>query len=195
MNALCTFPIPTIQLNRSLQKYDPTKSFPKKAFSKLCNNAMESGPWIRSDGDFSECSELVLQSLLSDSGDMKNRLNDSNNDNFFFDPRLKKSLLVVDSFLCEMYNIYTLGVARCNSNDDSVVDDDSSNTSLQGIVNAWTIFCRGQDTDGLIIPDFHNIPCSTSHDEVPVVPNRIETNAARLGQYFASDENAKDVSV
>ena len=153
---------------------------------KLCNGAIECGSWIRPDDDCCHY-RTEINHILSDSADGKCLSIDSK-----FDPRLKKPLIVVDSFLCDMYNIYNLEVAACNGG--SLGDENSSNASLRGIKDAWIKFCREEDTDGLIVLSFDNKQCYNPYKASDVMEVGRETNAARLGQYFASDENAKDVS-
>jgi hypothetical protein len=110
-----------------------------------------------------------------------------------FDPRLKKSLYLVDSFLHDIHNIYFEGVSKPEIEPSSQTSP-SPTAAIKGIMEAWTVFCREHDTDGLVIPDPSGIICNDIDETDSTSKELIETNAARLGQYFASDENAKDVS-
>jgi hypothetical protein len=118
--------------------------------------------------------------------------NDESTENNF-DPRLKKSLYSVDSFVRNMHNIYLEGVSKPEIELNTQISP-SPTAAIKGIIEAWTVFCREHDTDGLVIPDPSGIICNDI-DETDITSRElIETNAARLGQYFASDENATDVS-
>ncbi|KAL7517856.1 hypothetical protein ACHAWX_002734 [Stephanocyclus meneghinianus] len=189
-------------LNRSLQKRDPSKAFPKSAFSKLCSQAISNendnrlGPWVRPDDDEAPpggYSELVLSSSTCTTSDGTSLPSAVIN----FDMRLKKSLYMVDSFLCRAKNLYCSGTLR---DDTKTTYFEYSDDVLDGIVDAWTLFCREQDTVGLAhMPErgkcslYSQINEETSWDHAG--EERSIGNAARLGQYFASKENAKVVSV
>ncbi|KAL3793954.1 hypothetical protein HJC23_009437 [Cyclotella cryptica] len=180
-------------LSRSLQKRDPSKAFPKSAFSKLCNQAIPNesetslGPWVRPDDDEAPpggYSEWVRRSSFACSCN-------TNDDSALpsaginFDPRLKKSLYMVDSFLCQAQNLYLSGIQRA---DTKSTNCEYPNDNLNSIVDAWTLFCREQDTDGLApVEDGSTFETGPDH----ISEEKTIFNAARLGQYFASKENAK----
>ena len=138
---------------------------------------MSDGPWVRSDDEHDYC-KLVHRLLLLNADREDGPLVESN-----FDPRLKKSLYLLDSFLRGMHNLY---LAETNQKENT-----STSEALEGIVDAWDVFCRNEDTDGSTIPNSNQTETNNHCND----DERIETNAARLGQYFASDENAKDVSL
>ena len=162
------------KLNRALQNQFPTKSFPKKAFARLCNHAIDTGPWIRPNDETNQYCELVKSFISASTAD-----NETHNIICNFDQRLKKSLHVVDSFLRELCNIHALFIS--NTNKDAMGGTESTNKRRNCIIDEWTFYCREHDTKDLITPNDHSREIN-------------ETNAALLGQYFASNENAKDVN-
>eukprot|EP00956_Cyclotella_meneghiniana_P004290 scaffold5277_cov30-Cyclotella_meneghiniana.AAC.1 len=75
-----------------------------------------------------------------------------------------------------------------------MANGNDKDAAFKGMVDAWTLFCRERDTDGLIVPQHHGDTSSCSHSNgVDECEDRVEINAAKLGQYFASDQNVKDV--
>ena len=85
---------------------------------------------------------------------------------------------------------------------DSNEEECTSNIPV-GIVEAWTTFCRNEDSENLILPpSLSSVPeCDQSNtnniglDNLLDEKNKQTATAARLGQYFASDQNAQDVSI
>lgn len=179
----------TRKLNRAMQKFDKsfpvnsdkpynqTPDLPKKAFEKLCNQAIQHGPWILLPDDVNE--SITTTTTMNGLNEIIESCSTKNS----FDKRMKKSLYLVDSYLGNIYNICMMA----NGND--------KDAAFKGMVDAWTLFCRERDTDGLIVPQHHGDTSSCSYSNgVDECEDRVEINAARLGQYFASDENVKDVS-
>ena len=70
--------------------------------------------------------------------------------------------------------------------------------------DAWTLFCRKQDSENLDSPsdyfseladdDEQNVNDDASDTRIKEEKCKETATAAKLGQYFVSDENAKDVS-
>lgn len=85
-----------------------------------------------------------------------------------YNPNMKKSLLQLDEFLLKAYSASKEAI--------SVNDDDGKDS----IANAWNVFCRPEHTNHL----------TDSSDSTNNLKTHTPT-AARLGQYFASDENAR----
>lgn len=82
-----------------------------------------------------------------------------------FDPTMKKSLYQLDCFLVACYS-----ASKPTSDEEK---DKTQNTT--SIAEAWSVFCRQEDTNDVVL--------SSS-----------SKNASSLGQFFASEENAKSVS-
>lgn len=184
------------KLNRAMQKFDKsfsrnsnklpykqTQDLPKKAFEKLCNQAIQCGPWIslldvtnESTTTMNELNEIIESYMIENS----------------FDKRMKKSLHMVDSYLGNIYDVCMM--SNGSVNDNACVGVTEEDAAFKGVVDAWTLFCREKDTDGLIIPHRGDTSSCSNSNEFDECEDRVITNAARLGQYFASDENVKDVS-
>jgi len=136
-------------------------SFPKKAFAKLSDQALSGGAWVRPNDDEGPSSGGYCK-LLRDVGDI---IIERNN----FNPNMKKSLQHLDEFLSKAF-----------SASRKATTDNSDENSL--IVKAWAVFCKPEHTEHLA--DSSNNTTNNSYEtHTPT--------AARLGQYFASDENAR----
>ena len=104
---------------------------------------------------------------------------------------------MIDSLLCRAQNLYCSGILR---DDTKTTNLEYPDVILDSIVDAWTLFCREQDTDGLApMSDGGKSSLYSQINEKASLDHtgeeRTTVNAARLGQYFASKENAKVVSV
>lgn len=86
-----------------------------------------------------------------------------------FNPNMKKSLLQLDEFLLKAYS----------ASKEAITDNDDD--EKDSIVTAWNVFCRPEHTNHLT--DSSNSSTNNLTTHTPT--------AARLGQYFASDENAR----
>lgn len=135
----------------------PRQSFPKKAFAKLSNQALNSGSWVCPDDD-----EAPSGGYCEIARRLSERQNSSNDDGDIvsdhFHPNMKKSLYQLDAFLLN-------ALSASSSGDDN---------------GAWAIFCRKEHTNS-----FQSSSIKTNCD------NAHTSTAARLGQYFASDDNAQ----
>lgn len=184
------------QLNRSVQRHGKsvsTSSFPKKAYQRLCeaattndepnNNDTVMGPWIRPDDDEAPSGgylELVRSKIIDTTPqtEMKNS----------YCPHMKKSLYQLDSFLLAARNLCTAEVPATDQGKETDKQETPSTYSPLGILEAWSLFCREENSKDLIPVDDLLSVNNTDHT------NEIDNNPAKLGQYFASKENAKDVS-
>lgn len=82
--------------------------------------------------------------------------------------RMKKSLLQIDQFL--------QGISRCETDD---------------AIKAWDMFCRPGDTDGLVPASEDGETAAATSETGSNVTS--EMKSSKLGQYFCSSENAKQV--
>lgn len=194
------------QLNRSLQRHHQNYTdkvsataviFPKKAFAKLCNQALDEtdykcGPWIRPDDEHAPDGGYAHAIQNRNCSSYDNSLISSRN----FDPKMKKSLYQLDTFLMEACTSSEIDVTDKYPGDEAVTanatsiptneEDDQVADSSRGLADAYALFCRREDSDNLVAPSA--ISQRDNGQKAITVPN-----AAKLGQYFASDENAKDV--
>lgn len=157
---------------------------------------MDVGAWIRPDeeedvkySEYMRCSMQKFTHQMDGNGHAAEVIH-------HFDVKLKKSLYLIDKFLCDVNKIYSLGISRPNEVNEG--DLTTTNKAIESVVDAWATFCRKQDTNGLVVPGtgFISLDPHTSDGNLDQVSeeNDKPMNAARLGQYFASHENAKDVS-
>lgn len=190
-----------------------TSLFPKKAFAKLCHHAMKEnahhivanikkgqkeiidyGPWVRPDDDESpDGGYLSLVHSKTDSQSKKEAREENSLINNFC-PEMKKSLYQLDSFLLSAYKACLISkpekISECDENLGSPqkhLEKDGSGRveNLETLMlEEWMEFSRNEDSENL-----------TNQTIETLEAGRYSTaNAAMLGQYFASDENAKDVS-
>ncbi|KAL9188693.1 hypothetical protein ACHAXT_007071 [Thalassiosira profunda] len=104
-----------------------TSPFPKKAYTKLCNHAASDGggPWVRPDDEHAPAGgyRRLVGINLSKTGAPDTTIVCSN-----YDPRMKKSLFQLDSFLAA-----------------------AAQSTCSGVADAWSVFCRGEDSEGLTL--------------------------------------------
>ena len=176
-------------LNRSLLKHSPsTKSFfPKKAFTKLCNKASEDvgekcGPWVRPDDGKAPTGGYLqlINNMLQKRGARTDAFLINN-----FDKRLKKSLIQMDSFLVASF---TASEVEQSSESDQ---NSGHLSSVAPMTEAWSTFCRPDDSHSVVVPS--ELVGDIKNDKDEAVLCEEVPNAAKLGQYFASEENANDV--
>ena len=100
-----------------------------------------------------------------------------------FRPEMKKSLQQLDQFLQLVEKeAVTVAAATDTSSLSQVKNIDPP--SVNGIASAWDLFCRKGDTEGLIVNESRKVPSSTTES----------MQSSKLGQYFASETNAKLVA-
>lgn len=176
-------------------KDTPRSVFPKSAFRKLCDAAVQE-PWIRNDlTDPHHTSNSILQQLSKDC------ING-------YQPFMKKSILQIDQFLQACTEVlFHDKIASLNN------DLEHINTLFQG----WIKFTKRQDSEQIVYrPDTNRTIANeededdelthinsdvhtssaicTSIDEKNRKDNQeSERRAAKYGQYFASDINATKV--
>ena len=100
-----------------------------------------------------------------------------------FRPEMKKSLQQLDQFLQLVEKEAVTDSAATDTlslSQDRIIDQ----PSVSGIASAWNLFCRIGDTEGLIVDEARKVPSST----------RESMKSSKLGQYFASETNAKLVA-
>lgn len=183
-------------LNRSLRQHNDasTTTFPKKAFTKLCEQAMSQvdcncRPWVRPDDDRAPAGGYCeLINILVRKNGNRHALDNSTTHNF--DPKMRKSLIQLDTFLETAYMLSSHSNSTSNAINSTLTSGDIEEMSTRRaaitIAEAWSTFCRQEDTENLVVP-------STVSKEPECKKDELVANAAKLGQYFASDENAKNV--
>ena len=161
--------------NGSVRKKYGNGEFPKSVYKKL-TDAAASCPWTRPiDTDYT-CSPEVQLYLSA--------LNEHDNG---FKPEMIKSVRCLDSFLEKCGEIYERAVSEGYYTVDKEHGD---NKNLPPIIQGWRDFCRQGDAQGLIggiVSAGQKRPLAETSSSLPIDPT---TRAARLGQYFASEENA-----
>ena len=121
-------------------------------------------PWVRPDDEEAPSSGGYCKLLVRDC-DVSDSIIENN-----FNPNMKKSLQQLDEFLLKASS------ASKQATSDNDGDDNNS------IVKAWKVFCKSKHTNHLV--DDSNNSANNLHDtHTPT--------AAKLGQYFASDDNAR----
>ncbi len=184
-----------------------TSLFPKKAFAKLCHHAMKEnecnfgssetfcyGPWVRPDDDESpDGGYCLLVDLKTDSQSKNDDHAESSLINNFR-PEMKKSIHQLDCFLLSAYKAYLIDkserTSECKQNLDSTQKHQENHGRsgveiLQtGMIEGWILFSRNEDSENLTNQTMEKLEEG----------RRSIATAARLGQYFASEENAKHVS-
>lgn len=157
----------------SIRKRDGNGEFPKSVYKKL-TDAAASCPWTRPiDTDDTCIPEVQYLSALNE------------RDNGW-KPEMIKSVRCLDSFLEKCGEIYE----RAVSEGYTVDKEHGDNKNLPPIIQGWRNFCRQGDAQGLIVGIVsagQKRPLAKTSSSLPIDPT---TRAARLGQYFASEENA-----
>ena len=157
----------------SIRKRDGNGEFPKSVYKKL-TDAAASCPWTRPiDTDDTCIPEVQYLSALNE------------RDNGW-KPEMIKSVRCLDSFLEKCGEIYE----RAVSEGYTVDKEHGDNKNLPPIIQGWRDFCRQGDAQGLIggiVSAGQKRPLAETSSSLPIDPT---TRAARLGQYFASEENA-----
>lgn len=150
--------------------------FPKSVYKKLAD-AAASCPWTRPiDTDDTRSPDQDEVQCLS-------ALDEHDNG---WKPEMIKSVRCLDSFLEKCQEIYE----RAVSEGHTVGKEHGDDKKLPPIIQGWRDFCRQGDAQGLIggiESAGQKRPLAKTSSSLPIDPT---TRAARLGQYFASEENA-----
>ncbi|KAL7551062.1 hypothetical protein ACHAWF_014263 [Thalassiosira exigua] len=183
-------------LDRSRRRHAGAPSsppFPKKAYAKLCDRATDGdglvgGPWLRPDDEESPAGgycKLVKDLPRSVGGNLTPAPVETTDN---FDPRMKKSLAQMDSFLIASCAASLQALSsKMGAGDNATVQMLGNNYTCSSaedtvaMAEAWAIFCRLEDSDNLVVPSGISKEDSKS------------MNPATLGQYFASEENSNIV--
>ena len=164
-------------------------SFPKKAFAKLSDQALTGGPWVCPDDDapssggYCEIVRRLTKQHISNANDEDDNDIESN-----FNPNMKKSLHRLDEFLLQAFDAAARRNAKfitsSNSKDSNNADEDE-----KMIVKALATFCKTEHTEHLLVPSSHSHGNNISTRNSSYTAHT--SKAYRLGQYFASDDNAQ----
>ena len=166
-------------------------SFPKKAFAKLSDQALTGGPWVCPDDDDAPSSggycEIVRRLSKQHTSNAAND-DDDNNIESNFNPSMKKSLYRLDAFLSQAFDAAAKRNAKfitsSNSKDNNNADEDE-----KMIDKALATFCKTEHTEHLLVPSPRSDGNNNSTRNSSYTAHT--SKAYRLGQYFASDDNAQ----
>ena len=174
--------------------------FPKGAFAKLADTSAMNGCWVRpADKRFLSKERLRALHYIFGAKNWKGVKNEQMLG--CYDVCMKKSLIQLDSFLSSAKSnwLESCPLSADVSNRESLVS-----VQNEAMILAWNHFCRDSDVGGLIDQTkyiFGLLPkCAAANvgerttvamPQTTQQKNNIERNAARWGQYFATDCNAK----
>lgn len=187
--------------------------FPKSAYAKLSDAAVASGGWIRPLDEVDLFSEedrtAIVGRLHSPPGVASERSGERGGViKNGYDPRMKKSVFQMDDFLRGVWS--TCDEARQRADEASASGGGKASSDDEDLIAAWRVFCRPGDVESLIGPEgvssdesgigATQVGCEKAQDCQTGLKRRLgdssaarERNAAKLGQYFASEANAKRV--